>query len=1522
MAPSNRLAKFAKSVKNNLRSRFSNATSVPLPTILRRSGRPTTAKSFVGIDGTPPPSDASSTLGTVSQYEPSEDGYEDDLDPLDYEPIPDAPGSSSAPAHFVRNSSPLLCPPNASIAHEAPSLDTHSASEQAAPPDEDDESFEDLPVNFVNVRARCPVCLVVMVGRQIHRHLARMHPEHPGLEHPRHDWRVDTFAVKPGPPIDGQQTWVICLAADEGSISFKQAVQNGYIELRKQKKRAVPKEVPRPPAPAPASSRNKKWPTLERPVVIKTGDPTHPLKCSACDKAFTASGALHSHIRKTHFEGPTPRLLKASQRQFLVPPGVTYRYGCPEGCDFSTTSADYLWDHMRLNHDGSPFLCRYTDGPPRTCQCPYCFRSYHHPYATAGHVIRAHKDKPALRKRIEQWWMPDDPDADAMMLRPVLGSPPGSIRAPAKMKSRAKQHLPTASGSTATYPLGEHRHSQREASPAEQDAPPVDQETSPAPVLRIRGGSRWSPASLFRLRRGPEVMDLSETDRPTGSSQSGGGCAPPAPLAPGPTVCALCNYGCKHNEHISDHLRAKHKGELLSRTQAEQMDIILCQCGMVTRRRGWGAHASSCPQGEIATEPTCIRAKGVMVPAARQTPSSSAQLSLPTGRNTEVQRNRSSEGPAWLDGKTDQELLQLLDSLPTVYKFLPPGAVQPFIRASQRLAQNFLDDPSERTLFLFLALPKLALAPGLKEHQVVLFLNSAPDYKIPATDRTTRRAVRSAAETAKRYVQAGRLSDAMSALEEKSSVAEVTPDVLESLKAKHPAGPGPLPPAPTLGPPTPPPETEDLLGSLASFRKDTAAGISGWTVNLLTLACKNETVQRMMTAITADILNNSLPGAQLMCASRITALDKPGPPRADGSVDVRPVAVGEIIYRVATKAIVRKCFRKEMLAPFQLGVGSPVGVEPIATAISMAIGGKFAKVFKEIVASDATNAFNTICRRALAKAIRQYAPELYPLFLWAYGTPTPLLVRTPDGPVFLQSAQGVRQGDPLSALFFSIGVRPELEAIAAKIEEGDILLAYMDDFFLLSQRSGGLDTIVDTFRDRGSSLKFNLAKCRVVPIQDAADNGFEVLGTMVGSPVAQRAFLAERIADLKRSAARLNELPSQHALLLLRICVLPRIRHLLRTLDPEATRPLWIEADKLIAACVSTLRWSGPRPGDEAVGHALVSLPIKMGGLGLLSFADISEHAAAASAEAAQQVLSGLIPTVAPPPSLTTQRRRCEIMHEGQYEDLISGLHHAERMTVIENGSAWGRRWLSVIPSNYFLWMSDTEVAMALQSRTLVPPQIGACQLCGRPNPAIDHAESCAGTQRYRVGRHEAVKYALARALRVIPETRVDVEPVVIHSDGLRGSVYNDVRFSGSMSANLPPMEFDVKVTGVMTDAFDLPMSKQPTTNIAPATERHLHTCLAALAQRTIDNLPPSAELAAGATFHPFVLSAGGVMEKGTMAVWKKIKDKLPVGTASLLRQQVSVGLMQRRAAAMAAVEGNRTTRPHDARRTWSVWAT
>src|SRR5437867_4203192 len=114
------------------------------------------------------------------------------------------------------------------------------------------------------------------------------------------------------------------------------------------------------------------------------------------------------------------------------------------------------------------------------------------------------------------------------------------------------------------------------------------------------------------------------------------------------------------------------------------------------------------------------------------------------------------------------------------------------------------------------------------------------------------------------------------------------------------------------------------------------------------------------------------PGHGLLTASQLVALD-------EGEEDIRPIAVGDLVYRVLAKAILKANFRPGSLLPCQFGVGT--GVEPAIRLVQRAksLG------FTHLTSLDFSNAFNTVDRVALALGVAKHAPAFYRAARWVYG---------------------------------------------------------------------------------------------------------------------------------------------------------------------------------------------------------------------------------------------------------------------------------------------------------------------------------------------------------------------------------------------------------------------------------------------------------------------------------------------------------------------------------------------------------
>ena len=129
------------------------------------------------------------------------------------------------------------------------------------------------------------------------------------------------------------------------------------------------------------------------------------------------------------------------------------------------------------------------------------------------------------------------------------------------------------------------------------------------------------------------------------------------------------------------------------------------------------------------------------------------------------------------------------------------------------------------------------------------------------------------------------------------------------------------------------------------------------------------------------IRQGTAPGPNLLCAARLVSLSKPGG-------GIRPIAIGDIIYRVATKAILTTSFRPGMLLPNQIGVNTAGGVEPAIFLIEEALEAPNQGDFETLASLDLRNAFNSTSRPSIASAIAKYAPAFYRTARWAYNNPS------------------------------------------------------------------------------------------------------------------------------------------------------------------------------------------------------------------------------------------------------------------------------------------------------------------------------------------------------------------------------------------------------------------------------------------------------------------------------------------------------------------------------------------------------
>ena len=172
--------------------------------------------------------------------------------------------------------------------------------------------------------------------------------------------------------------------------------------------------------------------------------------------------------------------------------------------------------------------------------------------------------------------------------------------------------------------------------------------------------------------------------------------------------------------------------------------------------------------------------------------------------------------------------------------------------------------------------------------------------------------------------------------------------------------------------------------------------------------------RKISTTETEVLVSNGTTYANLEAytACRLIPLDKnPG---------VRPIGVGEVLWRIIGKAIL-SVIKPEILSSagnLQLCAGQAGGCEAAVHAMS--------DIFEEeetdaLLLVDADNAFNSLNRRVLLHIIQYLCPPIAIYIRNCYSVQSRLFVL---GGTEISSSEGTTQGDPLAMPVYAIGITP------------------------------------------------------------------------------------------------------------------------------------------------------------------------------------------------------------------------------------------------------------------------------------------------------------------------------------------------------------------------------------------------------------------------------------------------------------------------------------------------------------------
>ena len=192
---------------------------------------------------------------------------------------------------------------------------------------------------------------------------------------------------------------------------------------------------------------------------------------------------------------------------------------------------------------------------------------------------------------------------------------------------------------------------------------------------------------------------------------------------------------------------------------------------------------------------------------------------------------------------------------------------------------------------------------------------------------------------------------------------------------------------------------------------------------------------QMLCMREVELVNPNTTNIEAYVACRLIPLEK----KPSG---IRPIGIGEVLRRIIGKAVIAEI--KPDLAQsagcLQLCAGQQLGCEAAAHAMS--------EIFQEeetdaVLLIDASNAFNSLNRDAMLHNIRYLCPPLSMYVNNCYKVPSRLLVM---GGVEISSADGTTQGDPSAMPSYAIGILPFLALIKPENEPEKMKhVAYADD---------------------------------------------------------------------------------------------------------------------------------------------------------------------------------------------------------------------------------------------------------------------------------------------------------------------------------------------------------------------------------------------------------------------------------------------------------------------------------------------
>lgn len=506
-----------------------------------------------------------------------------------------------------------------------------------------------------------------------------------------------------------------------------------------------------------------------------------------------------------------------------------------------------------------------------------------------------------------------------------------------------------------------------------------------------------------------------------------------------------------------------------------------------------------------------------------------------------------------------------------------------------RRAKRMLSDV-EQSANLYMAI--LQEAKRLKSHRRDLPERRGENVRLPR-----RRIVE--------LVEAGLPGKAVARLEGhlQGGIVELNAETIARVLELHPTSFARIPmanPVPELE--VAPISATELAESLDNAPRLSASGQSGWTYDLIREVMQSDAARTIAAELLTLMANGKMPDDRAWLVSRLVLLPKP----AGG---VRPLAVGEAWTRLLGRILSKRttATASRLLAPVQFGIGVKGGVEVVSHIVQAASKAVLAGDNLVIQSVDFANAFNSVSRAVIHHELATHIPQLIPYLRWAYGGPAPLCMGVDH---VVDATSGVRQGDPLGPLLFSMALQPTLLHVKQLHPNVDIV-AYLDDVFLLGERLD-VSEAFDFLKQQAEHIGLRVNEHKSHLFAEGSSDCF----TAVGAPIGQTHDVdAELQQELQAKAAvteQILDFGPRHAYAMVKACVNARPMFWARTCAPDRGVAAFERFDQAIDDALIALSGGSDHHLTEG-GKAIRHLPQAMGGLGLRRFSVIRNLCWAAS---------------------------------------------------------------------------------------------------------------------------------------------------------------------------------------------------------------------------------------------------------------------------------------------------------------------